>query len=97
MWLGLKSNFRGDGSGMKRPVKIYKNGSLLKECESIQEAGRVLKEESGDKKFRFAHIERGYLYGDSLSYNSATYTFTTDKEFRIKRVGELEKRNEQSV
>lgn len=79
---------------MKQPVKVYKNGILFKECESIQEAGRFLKEDSGDRNFRFANIERGYLYGDSWSYNSATYTFTTDDEFRVKRVGELEKRNE---
>jgi len=76
------------------PVNIYKNGELIHECKSIQEAGRILKEYSKDKKFRFARIENGYIYGDSWSFNGATYTFTTDETFRLKRKNELEGKRE---
>ena len=74
-----------------KPINIYKNGDLLKECASIQEAGRVLKEDSKDTNFRFTQIENGYIYGRPWSYNGATYTFVTDEEVRNKRKGELEK------
>lgn len=71
-------------------ITIYKNGELLKECASIQEAGRVLKNDSRDKNFRFAHIERGYIYGESWSFNGATYTFKADEKVKSKRKAELE-------
>ncbi|PFM81193.1 hypothetical protein COJ46_09750 [Bacillus sp. AFS077874] len=80
---------------IEKPVNIYKNSELLQECQSIQEAGRYLKIQTGDKYFRFAQIEKGYIYGDSWSFKGATYTFTTDENFRLKRKAELEDRQKE--
>ncbi|MFY0760807.1 hypothetical protein AB1K32_18285 [Metabacillus dongyingensis] len=77
---------------LEKPVNIYKNGDLLKECSSIQVAGRFLKEYTTDTNFRYSQIEKGYIYGEKWDFNGATYTFTTAEEFRIKRQLEIEEK-----
>lgn len=84
------NNKRSNKSGI--PININRNGELLKKCESIQEAGRFLKEVSEDTNFRFSRIENGYIYGDSWSFNGNTFTFTTTEAIRLKRKAELENR-----
>jgi hypothetical protein len=66
-------------------VIIYKNGDPLKECSSIQEAARYLKEYTGDTNFRYAKIENGLTFGDLWQFNGSTYTFRTDEKIRIVR------------
>lgn len=72
-------------------ISIYKNGNLIAECSSIQEAARFLKEDSKDTHLRFAKIERGYVYGEPWSINGATYIFKADESIISKRKTELER------
>lgn len=71
-------------------VRIFKNGELLKECESIQDAGRYLQQYTGDRFKRFHAIQNGYCYGDIWSYKGASYTFEVSDEFSSNRRRQLE-------
>ncbi len=78
-------------------VEIYKNGELLKECESIQDAGRYLQQYTGDRFKRFNAIQNGYCYGDTWNYNGASYTFKVSNEFANKRKRQLESKKDDRV
>lgn len=52
----------------------------MKDCSSIQEAGRYLKEYTQDTNFRFARIENGYCYNDPWDFKGARYTFKADEK-----------------
>jgi hypothetical protein len=61
-------------------IKVYKNGELIQECKSIQEAGHWLKGYTGDNFLRFSKIERGYCYEEPWDFNGARYTFQASEE-----------------
>jgi hypothetical protein len=63
------------------PIRIFKNGEFLKECINIQEAGKWLKEFTGDTNFRFAKIENGYCYNEAWDFKGARYTFKADEKY----------------
>jgi hypothetical protein len=60
------------------PVNIYKGEVLVKEADSIQEAARWLKEDTGDRFKLFSAITNGIWYYKPYSYNGHTYYFETD-------------------
>lgn len=74
------------------PIKIYKNGQFLVECESIQKAGAFLQEETGDKYKRFTAIERGYCFGEPFDINGARYTFEAPTADKARRSEEIKNR-----
>lgn len=71
------------------PVIIFKNNEELQECKSIQEAGKWLKEYTGHKFMRYKQVENGIWFGDTWSYNGATYSFTTDDKCRLEKLEKL--------
>ncbi|MFE4243177.1 hypothetical protein [Peribacillus butanolivorans] len=73
-------------------ITILKNGEVIQECSNIQEAGRWLKDYTGDKYHRFAKIENGYCYGDSWDFNGARYTFKADDKYSNARRKQLDKK-----
>ncbi len=71
-------------------IQVYKNGEFEKECHSIQETGRWLREHTGDTLFRFTRIERGYCYGEPWDFKGARYKFVSSEEDSKRRRQELE-------
>lgn len=74
------------------PIGIFKNGEFLKECSNIQEAGRWLKEYTGDTNFRFAKIENGYCYNETWDFKGARYSFKADEGYAKARREQLDKK-----
>jgi hypothetical protein len=62
------------------PVKIYKGEELVKEADSIQEAARWLKDDTGDRVKRFTAITKGIWFHEPYIYNGDTYYFETHPE-----------------
>lgn len=62
------------------PVNIYKGEELVKECASIQEAARWLKEDTGDKLKRYSVINNGIWHNEPYLCKGVTYYFLTDEE-----------------
>ena len=61
------------------PVNIYKGEDLVMECNSIQEAARWLKLDTGDKLKRYSAINNGIWYDEPYLCNGVTYYFLTDE------------------
>lgn len=74
-------------------IKIYRNSQFLKECISIQEAGRFLQEITGDRYKRFNSIQNGYCYGKPWDYEGSRYTFEASEEARARRKSKLDKKS----
>lgn len=74
---------------MSVPIKLYKNGELLRHCETIKEAAYVLKNDTGDKNRRFKTIERGYCFDESYSFNGNVYRFVASEEDAKRRREQL--------
>lgn len=74
------------------PIYIFENGVKVHEATNIQEAANWLRQHTGDKSYRLGRIERGYVYGESWSFNRATYNFTSDETQRKNRRQELERK-----
>ena len=64
---------------MQVPIKIYKNGDLLCQCETIKEAASVLKVDTGDKYKRYNAIEKGYCTGEPYSFEGNVYRFVASE------------------
>ncbi len=79
---------------IEKPVIIFKNGTELKEFPSIQTASKWLKEDSGYEYIPYKQVESGIFFGESWSYNGATYAFTTDENVSIAKLKELGIRTE---
>ncbi|WP_432360501.1 DUF3427 domain-containing protein [Sporosarcina sp. UB5] len=72
-----------------KPVIIFKDGTELKEFPSIQTASKWLKDYSGYEYIPYKQVENGIFFGETWSYNGATYAFTTDENVRLDKLKEL--------
>ncbi|MHC9161586.1 hypothetical protein ACV2VF_12580 [Exiguobacterium profundum] len=72
-----------------KPVLIFKNGSEVKECLSVQDAARWLKAHTSCPSMPYRHIMNGIIFDETWMYAGSSYRFITNPDVKKEKLEKI--------